>query len=194
MSSSSRLKFKFANEPEEFEQIHGLNYQTFVEEIPQHQPNPERRLVDKFHSENAYLIGLQDGQLAGMLAIRDKRPFSLSLKLPDLEALLPPHQRPVEIRLLAVGQGHRHARVFQGLIQSLAAYLDSSDYDLAMISGTTRQIGLYEQLGFVPFGPLVGEPAAQFQPMYATLSEFQGLKRRSKAISRARAMAAPARF
>ena len=46
-------------------------------------------------------------------------------------------------------------------------------YDLAIISGTTRQFKLYQHLGFVPFGPLVGTGDAQFQPMYVTLETFE---------------------
>ena len=46
-------------------------------------------------------------------------------------------------------------------------------YDLAIISGTTRQLKLYQHLGFVPFGPLVGSGDAQFQPMYVTLETFE---------------------
>jgi N-acyl-L-homoserine lactone synthetase len=90
MSSPGTLVYKIAETEAEFEQIHRLNYQTFVEEIPQHAPSPERRLVDKFHAENTYLIALVDGELAGMLAVRDRRPFSLDQKLPDLDAHLPP--------------------------------------------------------------------------------------------------------
>jgi hypothetical protein len=45
-------------------------------------------------------------------------------------------------------------------------------FDLALISGTTRQLKLYEHLGFVPFGPLVGTPEALFQPMMLTLERF----------------------
>ncbi|GIV77575.1 MAG: hypothetical protein KatS3mg050_1969 [Litorilinea sp.] len=52
--------FRYATEDWEFEQIHRLNYRAFVEEIPQHAPNPERRLVDQFHHENTYAIGLVD--------------------------------------------------------------------------------------------------------------------------------------
>ena len=56
--STSALQFKIATEEWEFEQIHELNYRTFVEEIPQHQPAEQPRLVDKFHEENTYLICL----------------------------------------------------------------------------------------------------------------------------------------
>ena len=32
---------------------------------------------------------------------------------------------------------------------------------------------MYQHLGFVPFGPLVGTGEAQFQPMYVTLETFE---------------------
>ena len=46
MSAKAPLVFKFATEDWEFEQIHRLNYKTFVEEIPQHEASPAHRLVD----------------------------------------------------------------------------------------------------------------------------------------------------
>ena len=45
---NSDLVYKIASSPEEFEQIHQLNYRTFVEEIPQHKPNNEKKLVAKW--------------------------------------------------------------------------------------------------------------------------------------------------
>src|SRR5687767_6397184 len=98
--SPAPLRYKVASEPAEFEQIHRLNYQTFVEEIPQHPPNPERCLVDRFHPENTYLIVLAGEALVGMLAMRDQRPFSLDAKLPVLDSYLPPHRSVCELRLL----------------------------------------------------------------------------------------------
>ena len=89
MSSRPLLVFKSATEDWEFEEIHRLNYKTFVEEIPQHNPSPARRLVDRFHAENTYLICLCGHKLAGMLAVRGNRPFSLDQKLPNLDSLLP---------------------------------------------------------------------------------------------------------
>ena len=53
---------------------------------------------------------------------------------------------------------------------------------MALLSGTTRQEKLYRHLGFRPFGPLVGEPGAQFQPMYLSLEAFQ---RRARMFRRA---------
>lgn len=170
---STRLQFKVAAEPWEFELIHQLNYKTFVEEIPQHEPSGTPRLVDKFHSENTYLICLCDKQLIGMMAVRGKRPFSLDQKLPNLDSFLPAGRRPVEIRLLAVEKEFRSGQVFRGLTSLLWQYAGENGYDLGIISGTTRQIKLYRHMGFVPFGPLVGKGDAMFQPMYLTLETFE---------------------
>lgn len=151
---NTRLVFKVADTPEEFEAIHALNYRTFVEEIPQHAPNGERRLVDKFHAENTYLIALAGSQLAGMIALRARRPFSLHAKLTDLDDHLSPDRRWVEVRLLAVEREWRGSDVFAGLMRLLKREVTARGHDAAVVSATTRQRKLYEHLGFEPFGPL----------------------------------------
>jgi aspartate aminotransferase-like enzyme len=173
MSTRPPLVFKTANEDWEFEQIHRLNYKTFVQEIPQHQASPTHRLVDKFHAENTYLICLCGQKLAGMLAVRGNRPFSLDKKLEKLDSYLPPDRKICEIRLLAIEKQFRGAQVLQGMLALLWQHGVERGYDLAIISGTTRQFKLYQHLGFVPFGPLVGSAEAQYQPMYITLETFE---------------------
>ncbi len=173
MNAEQSLRFKIASEESEFELVFRLNYRTFVEEIPQHPPNPEKRLVDRFHHENSYLIALDGDQLVGMMAVRDKRPFSLDEKLGNIDRYLPPGRRICEIRLLAVLPSHRNGMVFQGLLKLLLDHGLNQHYNLAVISGTVRQQKLYKHLGFVPFGPLVGSKEAQYQPMYLTLEEFE---------------------
>lgn len=170
------LIFKIADTTQEFEQIFRLNYKTFVEEIPQHEKNEELRLVDKFHSENTYLICRDGDRLLGMLAVRDKRPFSLDLKLENLDSYLPPHASLCEIRLLAVVPDRRRTRVFAGLILMLAGYCDECGYDLGIMSGTTQQLKMYRHLGFASFGPLVGKEGAYYQPMYLTLDSYRKLR------------------
>lgn len=170
------ITFKVATEPDEFEQIHRLNYRTFVEEIPQHHANPEGRLVDKFHEQNTYIICLHDKQVVGMVCVRDKRPFSLDQKLKDLDSYLPPHRSICELRLLAVAKPNRTPHVFRGLMLALAQYCESTGYDLGIMSGTTRQLRLYQRLHFKPFGPLVGTGEAIFQPMFLTFDAYKQLK------------------
>src|ERR1051325_3768826 len=173
MNAEQTLAFKIASGESEFEQVFRLNYKTFVEEIPQHPPNPEKRLVDRFHHENTYLIALDADELIGMMAVRDKRPFSLDEKLGNIDRFLPPGRKICEVRLLSVLPSHRNGMVFQGLLKLLLDYGKCQRYNLAVISDTVRRQKLYKHLGFVPFGPLVGSKEAQYQPMYLTLEEFE---------------------
>ncbi|HEX4644234.1 MAG TPA: GNAT family N-acetyltransferase, partial [Verrucomicrobiae bacterium] len=172
MDSHKPLVFKIAAEDWEFDLIHQLNYKTFVEEIPQHQPSATRRLVDKFHGENTYLICLRGRQLVGMVAMRGNRPFSLDQKLPDLDTYLAPGRTLCEIRLLSVDKRFRSGQVLQGLLALIWQHGIEKGYDMAVISGTLRQQKLYHHLGFIPFGPVVGTAGAEFQPMCISIESF----------------------
>lgn len=169
----SAHRWKIATEEEEFRQIFRLTYKTFVEEIPQHPANGDGILVDKFHGENIYLIALREERVVGMMALRPNRPFSLDSKVPDLDSYLPPHQKVVEIRLLSVDPSERGGTVLQGLLRLLMEVNREKQWDLAVISGTTRQLKLYRHMGFVPFGPLTGTEGAHYQPMYVSLDQFK---------------------
>lgn len=176
MCPMSAYTTKIASEPDEFEQIHRLNYRTFVEEIPQHERNAEGRLVDRFHDQNTYIVCKLGSAVIGMIAIRDQRPFSVDQKIGPFEDHLPAGvarpTRPCEIRLLAIEPGHRRGRVVLGLLSTLLSLGLERGYDFALMSGRPSNMGLYEALGFRPFGPLTGSPEAPYQPMYATADLF----------------------
>lgn len=158
---------KIADSREEFEQIHRLNHDTFAKEIPQHHPSPDGRLIDKFHSQNIYFICLLDGELIGMMAARDQRPFSLDAKLSELDSYLPAMSGKIcEIRLLSIRPEYRAKVVIGHLFGQLAEFALERGWALLVISGTVRQLKLYRHVGFIPFGPLVGSEDALYQPMY----------------------------
>ena len=169
----SEFQFKIATEESEFEQIHRLNYRTFVKEIPQHYDNHSGKLIDKFHEENTYIICLNDDRLYGMVALRAIRPFSLDAKLDNLDAHLPPNNSPCEIRLLAIEKNHRQGKIVAGLFSRIAEYCELHRHDIVLISGTVRQLKLYHHIGFKDFGPLVGSGDAVYQPMYRMVEAFQ---------------------
>jgi hypothetical protein len=172
MMGRQLLEFKLAESDPEFEAIHRLNYKTFVEEIPQHTRNPQRRLVDRFHDGNTYAICLTGGRLVGMVAGRATRPFSLDSKVTELDSYLPAGHKLVEVRLLAVEKEYRPGAICCRLIGLISQHFTAQGFDMGLISGSVRQLRLYRHLGFVPFGPLVGTPDAPYQPMYVTLESF----------------------
>ncbi|WP_042474928.1 GNAT family N-acetyltransferase [Bacillus ndiopicus] len=171
---------KIATSEKEFEEIATLNYETFVEEIPQHPANVERRLVDKFHADNTYLVVYKEQQLIGMLALRDKRPFSLDGKIGFVEQFLEDEdcQKLCEVRLLAIKKQFRNGRVFFRLAQALANYLFERHYTACVISGTTREEKLYKQMGFRQFAEAVGTSEALFLPMVLTRQDSAPLRQR----------------
>lgn len=180
ISNGSGLVFKRATEPWEFEEIYQLNYASFVEEVPQHPANDDRLLVDQFHEENTYFICRRGPDLLGMICARDRRPFSLDQKLGRLENHLPQAEgaRVCEIRLLAVRPDLRRTRVLPGLLTMMARYCQEGGYDYVVMSGRVSQQALYRHIGFIPFGPVVGDDAAPYQPMYRPVGnvgvEFSG--------------------
>jgi len=171
---NAQFTLKFADSEDEFEQIFALNYQTFVEEIPQHETNSLKKLKDKFHADNTYLICKEGDQVVGMIACCGKRPFSLDAKVAQLDSYLPPHKNAYEIRLLAVKKAYRRTKVAALLLRAVVAHLLENKADLALISGTVRELAMYQKLGFQPFYRLVGKPEAYYQPMYITEENLQG--------------------
>ena len=80
------MQIKLAETEDEFEQIHALNYKTFVEEIPQHPIRDDKRLIDPYHKQNIYFIAVHDGIVVGMICYNCKRPYSLEKKKVDLSS------------------------------------------------------------------------------------------------------------
>ena len=167
------MTIKPATALNEFLQIHELNYKTFAEEIPQHRQNAEKKLVDKFHNKNQYIIAKKQEKVIGMVCYNMQRPFSLDEKLSDLDSYLPECRKLAEIRLLAVHKDERKITVTYRLLKYLCKVLIEQRTDAAVISGTTRQLRLYKSMGFIPFGPLVGNLNASYQPMYITIKELR---------------------
>lgn len=166
---------KIARNEAEFEEIAKLNYDTFVEEIPQHETDPSGRRTDAFHHENTYIIVLKNQQLVGMIALRDQRPFSLDHKIGPVENKLPKEAlngKLCEIRLLSVAKKHRNGRVFYMLARAVSDYATEKGYGAAIISGTVRELKLYKQLGFQEFADQIGSIEASFVPMYLTKERY----------------------
>jgi aspartate aminotransferase-like enzyme len=172
MLQVGRYVFKCADTDAEFEQIHRLNYQTFVTEIPQHADTGAGLLVDKFHNKNAYFVVLKDNRVVGMVSGHDQAPFSVAERLSDVSMLTQPGMRPLEVRLLAVEPSERRSTVFFGLIYVLYEHALRNGYTHLFISGVEARLDLYEQLGFVALGPAVPSGQALFVPMVLQVGQL----------------------
>jgi hypothetical protein len=182
-----RYSFKQAETPEEFEQVHRLNYRTFVKEIQQHADNGDGRLVDKFHEWNTYFLALIDDRMIGMLSVHDRPPFSVESRLQDRAVVQQPGMRPLEVRLLAIEPDERHGPVLVGLTYVMNYFAKTNGYTHYLISAVTEQISLYQHLGFEVLGPAQGKPGAMFAPMMATLEQVDANMSRTMVLWEKRA-------
>lgn len=165
MIQSGRYIFKRADRASEFDQVHALNYSTFVREIAQHHDPGDGRLVDKFHEKNVYFIALREEQVVGMVTVHDQAPFSVTARLPDPGVLAAPGTCPLEIRLLAIQPGERQGPVFGGLLWLVYQHVLKAGYTHLFISAFEDRLNLYTRLGFESLGPPVTSGQARFIPM-----------------------------
>jgi hypothetical protein len=154
-----RFHFKRAETATEIEQVHRLNYRTFVKEIQQHADNGQDRLVDKFHDWNIYFLAMLDDSVIGMISVHDRPPFSVASRLPDRSVIEQPGMRPLEVRLLAIDQTERKGSVLLGLTAVMNCFARDNGYTHYVISAVTGQIALYRHLGFE--GPIGRDSLAQ---------------------------------
>lgn len=164
--------YKIANTEEEFSQIFKLNYKTFVDEIPQHEKNDNKILVDKFHDKNTYIIAKNNKEVVAMISLCSERPFSLDQKIGNVDNYITKnYSNPIEIRLLSIKEEYRKSKVFFELIKRTFNYIIQNSYDIIFISGTTRQEKLYKHIGFQKFHDNVGTKDAEYIPMYLYLKD-----------------------
>jgi hypothetical protein len=182
-----RFRFKVAETDAEREQVHQLNYRTFVREIPQHGDDGTGRLVDKFHDWSRYFLALDGERLVGMLSVHDRTPFSVESRLSDTSVVRRPGMRPLEIRLLAIEPAERRGPVLVGLTYAMNCYARASGYTHFVISAVTEQLDLYRHLGFAAMGPAIGPAEAAFVPMIATLEQVGAVMRRTMVLWQRRA-------
>jgi aspartate aminotransferase-like enzyme len=167
------VQFKQADTAEEIEQIHRLNHRIFAEEVGQHAPAPDGRLVDKFHARNRYFIAKCRGEIVAMVSAHAGPEFSIASRLKDT-GLLKAMRAPLEIRLLAILPELRSQSILPGLFWQVRNYAREHRHSDLLISGIVERISMYEKLGFSPMGPAVQCGHAAFVPMCLSLEAENG--------------------
>jgi predicted N-acetyltransferase YhbS len=173
INETKALTVKMADQTE-FDKIHQLNHEIFADEIPQHEKKQDGKLVDAFHEKNTYIVALEGDELVGMVCYNAVRPFSLDKKMTNLDSYLPPHNKLVEIRLFAVKKNRRKEGIALGMLKTLIPSLIGLGYDLGVISASLKELELYNNIGAVPFGELVGTKEVPYQPLYFHINNLKG--------------------
>lgn len=169
---AKKFVYRRAETAEDFEQIRRLNHAAFAEELRQHEPRPDGRLIDRFEDRSRFLLALDDGRLAAMVCWSMTPPFSVESRLQDPDILRRLPQPVCEVRLLAVAREYRHTTVFAGLLAKLLEEVRAAGAATLVISGVEERREMYERLGFRAIGPPVPQGEARFVPMALRLEEL----------------------
>ncbi|MGB9610586.1 MAG: GNAT family N-acetyltransferase, partial [Bryobacteraceae bacterium] len=114
-----KVIYRYAETEEDFDRLRRLNHAAFAEELGQHEPRPNGRLIDRFEQKSRFLLALEGERLAAMVCWSMERPFSVESRLSDARVLEELPQPLCEVRLLAVAREYRHTGVFAGLLAKL---------------------------------------------------------------------------
>jgi GNAT superfamily N-acetyltransferase len=161
----SDYRFAWAASDEDFAALRRLNHDIFAAELGQHALSPDGSLVDRFESESRFLLAWRGPNLAGMVALRGKAPFSIEQKLADPRVLDSYPGSKLEVRLLAVHPEERNTMVLAGLLGRVLEVARTENWNWLLISGLRERLALYERLGFNAIGPAVQSGQAWYVPM-----------------------------
>jgi predicted N-acetyltransferase YhbS len=161
------LQVKIADSEAEYEQIAELNHQTYVDELRQDSaPRSQRRLVDKYHDTNVYLVAKRGDEVIGMIFITlPQHPFSIEESLTDTSALAGIRHQTVELRRLAVKKQYRRGRIMLRLFEFGFRYYDARGMHYAIISALDQQRRLYKKLGAWDIGAPFTKGECTYYPM-----------------------------
>jgi predicted N-acetyltransferase YhbS len=168
------LIVKIADSKDEFDQIHSLNYATFVKEIHQHEANPAEKLIDPYHECNTYFIAKRENRVVGMICITvdEGKGFSVEKKMADPSRLNKYRAKAIEIRLLSVVKKERNMRVFRLLFKALGEYALAKGWKYALISGLAENEKIYRRIGFEPIAPAAPSGDAIYIPMVLSRDKY----------------------
>lgn len=161
--------FRVAETAEEYDQIRCLNHRVFAEEVRQHPPAADGRLIDSREAISRFFVALVDNRVAGMVCTCPRRPFSMEKRLADPSILDTLPGPLLEARLLAIEPAYRKRMLFLGMLELMVATAISEGYATLLISGITERLRMYQRMGFRPLGPAVPYGAASFTPMAMAL-------------------------
>jgi N-acyl-L-homoserine lactone synthetase len=172
--SAPDYRICIAQSESDFEDVFRLNHEIFAEEIPQHQKQPDGRLIDAYHHRNTYFLVRSDEELLGMICAThyDGTRFSVEGKLKDSTIIDHLRGSAIEIRLLAVRPKARGTAVIITLLRSLVEYSLAQGFRIGLISAVEQQERLYRKMGFEAIGAPVQSGAARFIPMKVEFEKY----------------------
>ncbi|MFF7892260.1 aminotransferase class I/II-fold pyridoxal phosphate-dependent enzyme [Streptomyces sp. NPDC007907] len=154
--------------------IHELRHRVYAEELGQHAPNAQGRLVDGLDGDNVYLVAARGAERVGFVSVTPPwvGRYGLDKYLTRAELPLLDEADVFEVRLLTV-EPHARSGAAGGLLMYAALrWIASRGGRRVVAMGRADLIGMYRAAGLRPVGRTVRSGAVAFDVLTADVAEL----------------------
>ncbi|MFD8232865.1 aminotransferase class I/II-fold pyridoxal phosphate-dependent enzyme [Streptomyces sp. NPDC059696] len=154
--------------------IHELRHRVYAEELGQHAPHEEGRLVDGLDGDNVYLVAARGAERIGFVSVTPPwvGRYGLDKYLTRAELPLLDEAEVFEVRLLTVEPGARSGAAGALLMYAALRWIASRGGRRVVAMGRTDLIGMYRAAGLRPVGRTVRCGAVAFDVLTGDVAEL----------------------
>ncbi|AJP04447.1 aminotransferase [Streptomyces cyaneogriseus subsp. noncyanogenus] len=154
--------------------IHELRHRVYAEELGQHAPNAEGRLVDGLDGDNVYLVAARRADRLGFVSVTPAWAgrYGLDKYLTRSELPLLDEGDVFEVRLLTVEPEARTGAVAALLMYAALRWIASRGGRRVVAMGRADLLGMYRAAGLRPVGRTVRSGAVDFEVLTGEVAEL----------------------
>ena len=160
--------------PDDMPWIHELRHRVYAEELGQHSPRADGRLVDGLDGDNVYLVAARGAERVGFVSVTPPwvGRYGLDKYLTRAELPLLDEADVFEVRLLTVEPGARNGAAGALLRYAALRWIASRGGRRVVAMGRTDLIGMYRAAGLRPVGRTVRSGAVAFDVLTGDVAEL----------------------
>ncbi|MEW2615574.1 aminotransferase class I/II-fold pyridoxal phosphate-dependent enzyme [Streptomyces sp. NPDC047880] len=160
--------------PDDMPWIHELRHRVYAEELGQHSPRADGRLVDGLDGDNVYLVAARGAERVGFVSVTPPwvGRYGLDKYLTRAELPLLDEADVFEVRLLTVEPGARNGAAGALLMYAALRWIASRGGRRVVAMGRTDLIGMYRAAGLRPVGRTVRSGAVAFDVLTGDVAEL----------------------
>ncbi|MFJ4536733.1 aminotransferase class I/II-fold pyridoxal phosphate-dependent enzyme [Streptomyces tibetensis] len=154
--------------------IHELRHRVYAEELGQHLPNAEGRLVDGLDGDNVYLVAARGADRVGFVSVTPPWAgrYGLDKYLTRAELPLLDEADVFEVRLLTVEPDARAGAAGALLMYAALRWIASRGGRRVVAMGRADLVGMYRAAGLRPVGRTVRSGAVDFEVLTGEVVEL----------------------
>ncbi|MEU3891605.1 histidinol-phosphate transaminase [Streptomyces sp. NPDC029041] len=154
--------------------IHQLRHRVYAQELGQHVPNAEGRLVDGLDGDNVYLVAARGADRAGFVSVTPPWAgrYGLDKYLSRAELPLLDEADVFEVRLLTVEPDARAGAAGALLMYAALRWIASRGGRRVVAMGRADLLGMYRAAGLRPVGRTVRSGAVDFEVLTGEVAEL----------------------